>query len=102
MVFRVGLEDARLAAEKFGRTVSSEDLMGQESYRATVRVALPGWMPPPFTLWTDPPLEVPSATYAEDDSDKAPVAERQVGLPVEEPEPVITRAGRRRPDVDEE
>jgi hypothetical protein len=98
-VLRTGLEDARLVAEKFGYPVTADDIMRQENYRATVRIAMPGWMPPPFTLWTDPPLEAPPEAEL-----PAEPVESFVGLKPVETIVVPARAmgnGRRRPDVDE-
>ncbi|TMB67580.1 MAG: DUF87 domain-containing protein [Chloroflexi bacterium] len=98
-VFRVGLEDARLVADKFGRPVTAEDLMRQENYRATMRVALPGWMPPPFTLWTDPPLDLPPGDPVEED---APQAYDLTRATATTSAPLVVGNGRRRPDVDED
>jgi len=56
VVFRVGGEDSRIVAERFGDRVDPCDLMAQQNFRATIKIAGPGALSSPFTLWTDPPL----------------------------------------------
>jgi hypothetical protein len=101
VVFRVGSEDAHVLAERLGDGVNAADLLAQDFYRATAKISLPGCTPRAFTLWADPPLEVPPDAALELDETlpaTAPAAGAEV-VPV-----AISGNGsrRKRPDVEED
>jgi hypothetical protein len=100
IAFRLGLEDARLVAEKMGHPVTAEDLMRQPNFRAICRFAMPGWMSEPFTLIADPPLKLPDeADFNQQRAQREPTTATVSAVQPVLTAPLVTR---RLPDIDED